>query len=153
MNNNAEQKKSATLDDVVATLQQNQEILEELRVWAKINGVEKVQSVLNKVLNTPEKKMVYHLSDGKTTREINAICGVSIGTVSTYWNAWNRLGLMKTISVKGKDRFVKSFDLEDFGINVPQIPKQSVEQKVEQSQTIAEPQATNQSLPETTSDV
>lgn len=145
MNNNVDQKKSATLDDVVIALQQNQEILEELMVWTKINGVEKVQSVLNKALDTPEKRMVYHLSDGKTTREINAICSISIGTVSIYWNTWNRLGLMRIINVKGKDRFIKSFDLEDYGIKMPEIPIQKKEQKVEQSQnTSSELQVTKQ---------
>ncbi len=139
--NNTEQKKPATLDDVVIALQQNQQVLEEIRVWTKINGVEKVQSVLNKALDTPEKRTVYHLSDGKTTREINAICGVSIGSVSTYWNSWKRLGLMKTISVKRGDRFIKSFDLEDYGIEVPKITAKqeqqtppTAEQKVEEGQ-------------------
>jgi len=127
--NNTEQKKPATLDDVIATIQQNQQVLEEIRMWTKINVVEKVQNVLNKTLDTPEKRIVYHLSDGKTTREINAICGVSIGSVSTYWNGWNRLGLMKTISVKRGDRFIKSFDLGDFGIDIPKIvSKQTLEQ-------------------------
>ena len=134
--NNTEQKKPATLDDVVAALRQNQQVLEEIRVWTKINGVEKVQSVLNKALDTPEKRIVYHLSDGKTTREINAICGVSIGTVSTYWNSWNRLGLMKTISVKRGDRFIKSFDLEDYGIEIPKIiPKQEAVQQLPASES------------------
>lgn len=127
--NNTEQKKPATLDDVVVAIQQNQQVLEEIRVWTKINGVEKVQSVLNNALDTPEKRMVYHLSDGKTTREIYAICSVSIGTVSTYWNSWNRLGIMKTISVKRGDRFIKSFDLEDYSVEVPTITKKEPDEK------------------------
>jgi len=138
---NTEQKKPATLDDVVTALQQNQQILEEIRVWTKINGMDKVQSVLNKALDTPEKRTVYHLSDGKTTREIQAICGVSIGAVSTYWNSWNRLGLMKTISVKRGDRFIKSFDLEDYSIEIPKITAKqeqltapNTEQKVREGQ-------------------
>ena len=39
------EQKSATLDDAVAALQKNQEILEEIKVWAKINGVEKVEKI------------------------------------------------------------------------------------------------------------
>lgn len=145
MTNNNEQKKQATLDDVLTALQQNQQTLDDIKTWIKISGVEKVQSILTKALDTPEKRIVYHLSDGKTTREINAICGVSIGTVSTYWNSWNRLGLMKTISVKRGDRFIKGFDLEDYGIKMPEIPIQKEEQKVEQSQnTSSEPQVTKQ---------
>ena len=59
MNN---EQKPATLDDVVAVLQKNQETLEEIKVWAKINGVEKVQDILKKTLNSPEKITIYHLS-------------------------------------------------------------------------------------------
>lgn len=139
---NDEQKKSATLDDVVVALQHNQETLEEIRTWAKINGVEKVQSLLNKTLNTPEKRIVYHLSDGKTIREIIAICGGSTATVSTYWNTWNRLGLMKSINVKRGERFIKSFDLEHYGIEIPPIIKKEPKQKTsstEQNQTEQHP--------------
>ena len=139
-----EQKKPATLDDVVAALQQNHEILEEMKVWAKINGVEKVQSLLSKTLNTPEKTIVYHLSDGKTIREIIAICGGSTATVSTYWNTWNRLGLMKSIHVSRGERFIKSFDLEHYGIEIPPIIKKESKQKTsstEQNQTEQQPAA------------
>lgn len=139
-----EQKKPATLDDVVAALQQNQEILEEMKVWAKINGVEKVQSLLNKTLNTPEKRIIYHLSDGKSIREIISICGGSTATVSTYWNTWNQLGLMKSIHVSRGERFIKSFDLEHYGIEIPTIIKKESKQKTsstEQSKAEQQPAA------------
>lgn len=135
MTNNDEQKNPATLDDILITLKQNQQILNEINTWIKISGVEKVQSILVKSLDSPEKIIVYHLSDGKTTREINVICGVSISTVSTYWNTWNRLGIMKTISVKGGgERHIKKFDLEDYGIDVPTIAKKDTNQKSSQEQ-------------------
>ena len=139
MNN---EQKPATLDDVVVALQQNQEILEEIKVWTKINGVEKVQNLLNKTLDTPEKIIVYHLSDGRTIRDIIAICGGSTATVSNYWNNWNRLGLMKSISVKRGERFIKSFDLDHYGIEIPPITKKEPKQKTttaEQNQTEPQP--------------
>ena len=132
------EQKSATLDTVVAALQKNQEILEEIKVWIKINGVEKVQNLLNKTLDTPEKITVYHLSDGRTIRDIIAICGGSTATVSNYWNNWNRLGLMKSIRVSRGERFIKSFDLESYGIEISAIAKKEPKQKtttVEQNQT------------------
>lgn len=135
MNN---EQKPATLDDVVAALQKNQETLEEIKVWAKINGVEKVQDLLKKTLDSPEKITIYHLSDGKTIRDIIAICGGSIYTVSNYWNNWNKLGLMKSISVKRGERFIKSFDLESYGIEIPVTVKKEPKQKtiiLEQNQT------------------
>ncbi|MEX2193022.1 MAG: hypothetical protein WD717_06555 [Nitrosarchaeum sp.] len=128
--------KPATLDDVVALLQKNQEILEEIKVWAKINGVEKVQDILKKALDSPEKIVIYHLSDGRTVRDIIAICGGSTATVSTYWNNWNRLGLMKSIQVNRGERFIKSFDLESYGFEIPAIAKKESKQKTtEQTST------------------
>ena len=72
--------------------------------------------------------MVYQLSDGKTTREINANGGPSIGTVSNYWSAWYKLGLVKKILVKGKERYVKSFNLEDYNIKVLTVQQQNNQQ-------------------------
>lgn len=136
---NKEQKELATLENVITILQQNQKTLDEIRIWTKINGIEKVQNILNNALDTPEKRIVYHLSEGKTTREINTICGISIDTVSNYWNGWNRLGLMKTINVKGGgERFIKIFDLEHYGIEIPSITKKESKPKttsVEKNQT------------------
>lgn len=134
-------QKPATLDDVVAALQKNQETLEEIKMWAKVNGVEKVQSLLNKALNTPEKRIMYHLSDGKSIRDIIAICGGSTATVSS---CWNKLGLMKSINVKRGERFIKAFDLEHYGIEIPSMPKKEtptiVEQKEVESNTEGEEQ-------------
>lgn len=142
MNN---EQKPATLDDVVATLQKNQETLEEIKVWAKINGVEKVQDILKKTLDSPEKIAIYHLSDGRTIRDIIAICGGSTSTVSNYWSSWNLLGLMKSISVNRGERFIKSFDLESYGIKIPVIAKKESKQKpTEQHETKSVVEGDNQ---------
>jgi len=133
MNND---QKPATLDDVVAALQNNQETLDEIKVWTKINSVEKVQDILKKTLDSPEKIAIYHLSDGRTVRDIIAVCGGSTATVSNYWSSWNMLGLMKSISVKRGERFIKSFDLESYGIEIPVIAKKESKQKpTEQHET------------------
>lgn len=125
-----ESKKPATLDDVVLALQRNQDILEDIATWIKIGNFESVKKILESTLKTPEEKLVYHLSDDKTTREITAACGVSIGTISKYWNTWYKIGIMKAVSVRRGDRFVKKFNLEDFGIEIPVVtPKKTPEQK------------------------
>lgn len=130
MNNNTEQKKPATLDDVVDALQRNQEVLEDIATWVKIGNFDNIKKILEATLKTPEEKLVYHLSNNRTTREINSACGVSIGTISKQWNAWYKIGLMKTVSVSRGDRFIKKFNLEDFGIDVPIItPKKEQESK------------------------
>lgn len=120
-NSDNKQTKDATLNDVVDALVRNQEKLEEVSMWLKITGSDKVKTILTSTLNTPEKIMVYHLSDGKTTREIATNSGVSISTISTYWKNWNKLGLMKSIRVSGGERYMRNFDLDDCGIEIPKI--------------------------------
>lgn len=117
-NDNVE-KIPATLNDVTEALAQNKKILEEISMWLKISGIEKVRGILNSTLNTPEKISVYHLSDGRGITEIHNTTGMSVGSISNYWNSWNKLGLMKSLPVKGGERLIKNFDLEDYGITIP----------------------------------
>jgi len=113
--------KEVTLTDLAA-------ILEEMLSWQKISSFEKVRSLLLSTLDTPEKRMVYQLSNGRTVRDIGLACGVGAGTVSTYWKRWFRIGLMKKVAVRGGgERHFRAFDLEDFGIDVPRIPNRGAQ--------------------------
>ncbi|MGH9993355.1 MAG: hypothetical protein ACREAZ_12085 [Nitrososphaera sp.] len=123
------------MDDVVAILQKNQDTLEQILVWTKIGGSEKLKKTLEGALDTPQKKLVYHFSDGRPIRDVAQESGVGIGTISGYWSARNRLGIMKIKNVKGKERSVKVFDLDDIGID---LPKQATKQEPE---LMAQPQA------------
>jgi hypothetical protein len=98
-------------------------VLREILKWMKFAGMNQVQSVLETTLNTPEKKLAYQMSDGtKGTIEIGKTSKVGSPTkVSTLWKEWKRKGLGDSLSVQGGDRFKRTFDLEDFGIEVPQI--------------------------------
>jgi hypothetical protein len=108
--------REVTMNDLAA-------ILEEMLSWQKISSFEKVRDLLVSTLDTPEKRMVYQLSDGRTVRDIGVACGVGAGTVSTYWKRWFRIGLMKKMAVRGGgERHFRSFDLEDFGIDVSEVP-------------------------------
>jgi hypothetical protein len=135
-NSNAEQRKPATLDDVVGQLQKHQETLEQILLWTKVGEMEKVKKVLETTLDSPQKKIVYHLSDGKSTKEIVEASKVSAGSVSGYWKAWNKLGLMKVKKVMGGDRSVRIFELEDFGIDVPKAALKQ-EPAVQSSEQVA----------------
>jgi hypothetical protein len=106
-------------------------LLKEILKWLKFAGMKEVKAVLTSELDSDQKKLVYQLSDGtKTNAEINKISGVSTGSISGYWKKWLKLGLGETKAVTGGDRFVRAFDLEDFGITVPQgIIKKSEESK------------------------
>jgi hypothetical protein len=98
-------------------------VLREILKWMKFAGMNQVQSVLEITLNTPEKKLAYQMSDGtKGTIEVGKVSKVGSPTkVSTLWREWKRKGLGDSLSVQGGDRFKRTFDLEDFGIEVPQI--------------------------------
>lgn len=100
------------------------QLLREILKWTKFAGMNQVQSVLETTLNTPEKKLAYQLSDG--TQASTRIAELSkVGSdfkVRSLWKEWRRKGLGDTVSVRGGDRFKRTFDLEDFGIGVPEMP-------------------------------
>lgn len=104
--------------------------LKEMLKWVKFTGAKEVRNVLMNVLDTEQKRMIYHLSDGEHgTIEIGKLAKVSDGTVRLYWKTWSRLGIMEPMAVKGGTRYKKSFDIEDFGLNVPQIKSDTVFQE------------------------
>lgn len=108
------------------------QLLREILKWIKFAGMKEVKEVLVSELDTDQKKQVYQLSDGnKTNAEINKATGASAGAISGYWKKWVKQGLGEKISVKGGDRFVRAFDLEDFGINVPQVKAEKAKQETE----------------------
>jgi len=99
------------------------QLLREILKWIKFAGMKEVENVLNSVLDTNQKKLVYQLSDGsKGTVEVGKATGIaSTATISRYWKSWVKLGLGENVSVKGGERFKRAFDLEDFGFTLPSI--------------------------------
>jgi hypothetical protein len=97
------------------------DVLREILKWIKFSGTKQVKATLEEVLDTDQKKLAYELSDRtRTTREVAGLVGFgSKTTVADLWKVWYRLALGETVSVKGGDRFKRSFDLADFEINVP----------------------------------
>ena len=135
-----------TLKNVIERLELNQSTLEDIATWLKISGVEKVRILLEKVLDKPEKTLVYHYStEERTTREIKDLAGAGLFSISSYQTSWFRLGLMKKIPIHGKERYVKNFNLDDFGIQIPEIAKQDAttgNQITEQPKTEDQPNDT-----------
>lgn len=110
------------------------QLLREILKWIKFSGMKGVKEVLLPELDTDEKKWVYQLSDGtRAIAKINKITGVSAGAIFSYWKKWVKLGLGETIAVRRGDRFVRSFDLEDFGITIPEIKTKNKAGKSEKS--------------------
>jgi hypothetical protein len=104
-------------------------VLREILKWTRFAGFREVKAVLENILNTPEKKLAYQLSDGtRGTREVAQQSRVR-GDIPNMWKEWRKQGLGDTVSVQRGERFRRSFDLEDFGIEVPQavVPQMSVQ--------------------------
>ena len=97
------------------------EILREILKWIKFSGAKEVKNVLLTVLDTEQKRLIYHLSDGDHgSLEIAKCAGTSDSTVRRNWSSWARQGIVEPLKVRGGERYKKSFELEDFGIEVPQ---------------------------------
>ncbi len=87
-----------------------------------VRGIKEVKAVLETTLDTEQKRAAYHVSDGsRGTREVASKAGYgSKSTIEVLWKKWRRLGLGESHPVMGGgERFRRSFDLEDFDIEVP----------------------------------
>lgn len=120
------------------------ELLREILKWTKFSGMKAVKDVLNSTLDTPQKKLLYQLSDGsKGSVELCKATGIaSTETITKNWKSWTKLGLGENLAVKGGKRFKRAFDLEDFGIEFPEPVK---EKKGVVDNTAAKEQVTQES--------
>jgi len=111
-------------------IEQMIELLQEMLKWIKFAGAREVRTVLMNILDTEQKRLIYHLSDGERgSVEIGKAANVSDRTVRRYWDSWARLGIVEPLGVRGGVRYKKSFELEDFGFTVPQIKTNTTAKK------------------------
>ena len=113
-------------------------LLKEILKWIKFAGMKEVKNILIDILDTDEKKISYQKSDGsRGLSEVAKLAGLgSKKPVEIMWDDWLKASLGENIPVRGGNRFKRSFDLEDFGIKVPE-PK-AAELKVETEEKSAE---------------
>jgi len=115
-------------------MQELVEICKEILMWVKFSNIGRVKEVLETVLNSPQKKITYHLSDGIRNRtNIGKLAGVHGTTVSDWWQSWYKIGIAKPIGVQRGNRGKKVFDLSDFAIVIPRIPFKPLQQGKEES--------------------
>jgi hypothetical protein len=101
-------------------------LLGEILKWTKFAGMKGIKEVLTSALETDGKKIAYQLSDGSIgIVEIGKAAGISSTSISRYWKSWSKLGLGDFVAVRGGSRFKRAFDLEDVGIDVPQLKDES----------------------------
>lgn len=108
------------------------EILKEILKWIKFTAAKEIRNVLLVTLDSEQRRQIYNLSDGnRSSMEIAKLVGTSDTTIRRYWASWVRQGIVESLRVRGGERYKKSFELEDFGIEVPQlkIVTQPVESK------------------------
>jgi len=110
-------------------------LLEEILKWTKLQGLEKAQLALTTLLKNDAEKLAYENSDGRTSREISAVVGVSHATIANYWKKWARYGIVAEMSSRGGGmRYKKIFSLQDFGI---EIPKKSAKQTIGENDSMS----------------
>lgn len=97
-------------------------LLREILKWIRFSGIKEVRAVLMNALDTEQKRMIYHLSDGKRgSVEISKAVNVGDSTVRRYWEMWFRFGIVESLGVQRGLRYKKSFELGDFGFDIPQM--------------------------------
>ena len=95
-------------------------ILRDINRWLKILAYDKVKKILLDTLKTEKEIKIYHYSDGRSSIEVAKAVGLkSHASILEYWKRWGRIGIMDVITVRGGRRYVKAFNLEDFGIEIP----------------------------------
>lgn len=149
MANNNSNKKPIELKDIYDILSDIRDSIKESSKWTKFAGMKEVKQILEIQLPDESKKQIYQLSDGKKgTQEIaKMVGGISHMSIANYWKFWEKAGLGEPVTAMGGKRFKRSFDLNDFGIKIPELPKQE-EQSVSESK-----QTEEQSTTEVKSDV
>ena len=99
-------------------------LLEEILKWTRFQGWRNVKYVLLDALKDDVSKLVYHYSNGSSSRDIAEKVSISHVTVTRYWDRWSKIGIVEPIKVRGGGtRYKKMFSLEEFGIEIPEIKK------------------------------
>lgn len=96
-------------------------LLNEILKWERFQGWKNVKDVLLDALKDDIMKLVYHYSDGRSSRKVAEKVSISHNTVVNYWKKWAKIGIVEPINVKGGTRYKRIFSLEDFGIEIPKI--------------------------------
>lgn len=107
----------------IVLLQEITESLRELVAWARVTGYPTVKQTLETILDSDEKRLVYHLTDGQRgVKEIQRLTGVNARYISEWGQEWERIGIVgpsRVSSIRGRRQ--RAFDLADFGLEIPEI--------------------------------
>ncbi len=94
--------------------------LRELVTWTRVMGYSAVREMLETALDSDEKQLVYHLTDGRrSVKESQELTGVNVRHISEWGQEWESMGIAESSrasSVKGRRQRV--FNLTDFGFQI-----------------------------------
>lgn len=95
-------------------------VLKEILKWTKIQGIDKVKQIMINEFSDEKKRLVYSLSDGRSSDDIEKMLNKRVSDVSirNWWKSWAKMGIME-LHPDYKKRYIKLFNLEDFGIELP----------------------------------
>ena len=97
--------------------QETNKLLSEILKWQRLQGLNTLQAVVPKLLDSEEKKIVYEMTDGKNgIKEVQARIKVATGTVHKWWNQWLASGIITKDGVK----YSKIVSLKELGIEIPE---------------------------------
>lgn len=97
-------------------------LLEELAYWTKLNVILTHKKTILELLESPKERLIFQLSNGKSSRELASEFHMDKRTVSKLWKIWIEKGIAQAVPVKGGGiRAQRSFSLEDFGIEIPSL--------------------------------
>jgi hypothetical protein len=95
-------------------------ILKDILKWTKFQGMQNVKQVLENNLDNDVKKLIYELSDGRSSPVIAKIARVNAHTIRDYWKLWVPIGIVE-VHPNYKKRYCKVFSLKEVGIPVPEF--------------------------------
>lgn len=100
--------------------------IDQLLKWTRFAGLQQLKNTLTQTLTSDRELLIYELSDGeRTTREIAKLVNLgSITTVTNYWKKWSKLGIVEP-SPKRRGRFHRFCSLEEIGLTIPPIIKET----------------------------
>ena len=74
-----------------------------------------IKSIILEYLTENDELHLYQESDGiKSTRQLEEIAGISRSKVSSCWDKWTKIGIMKK---NDQNRGIRLFDLDFLNIN------------------------------------
>jgi hypothetical protein len=105
---------------------ETEELIKEILKWVKILGWSEAKKILKEQLQDDVDVLIYHFSDGEHgIREIipeveSRGLKTSYGGIHGKWQRWAENSIVFPVKSGSGIRYVKKFDVEEFGFEIPE---------------------------------